>query len=231
MPEITYEPEDDASMSGINPDSNYGAGTSLWVGVAYFGGNKSDFFRAIMDFDVSDLAGETIVTARLERYVYDIIGEAGATAQIMRCTRPGDWVESQVTWNNYKTGSSWTAGGGDVDVSNPPPVSYAEASSAGWHAISGLGGFVEDALANRGGIVSLIFRLADEVPDAGAEYVFFSTRSALNHPRLIVEYGEAAAGPSGRRLAHEPPALASRRPAREAPPTVAARPAPERRSA
>jgi hypothetical protein len=231
MPEIMYEPYADAAMSGINPDTNYGAGTSISLGVAYFGGGKSEFYRAILDFDVSDLAGESIASARLERFVYDVVGEPGAGAQIVRCTRPGAWVDSEVTWNNYKTGSAWTTPGGDLSLVAPAPVAYTEAGVTGWHAVTGLGAFVDDALANRGGIVSLVLRLADETPDASAEYVFFSTRSTLHQPRLVVEYGEAAPMPAGRRSESDVPERGGQRPAHAARPAHETRPASERRPA
>lgn len=66
--------------------------------------------------------------ARLFLYLYDFRKEAtGKTIQVLKLTRP-DWVESEATWNIYKTGSNWTTAGGDYvaeveDLPGPaPPV-------------------------------------------------------------------------------------------------------------
>jgi hypothetical protein len=48
---------------------------------------------------------------------------------LVYCLTPErDFVESQVTWNNYKTGTAWTtaggAGSGDVYPDVPPTLDY-----------------------------------------------------------------------------------------------------------
>jgi len=61
-----------------------------------------------------------------------------------------------VTWNKYDGVNAWTTGGGDTDAGLN--FAYTEASTTGEHTITGLLTLVEDALANRDGIVSMILR-------------------------------------------------------------------------
>ena len=81
-----------------------------------------------------------------------------------------------MTWNEYELSTLWTVAGGDYDPVTPAPVAYTEATEVGFHEIAGLKELVKDALASRGGIVSIIVRADDEAP--------LSTKLASWHDRL-----------------------------------------------
>src|SRR5438552_1051009 len=74
------------------------------------------------------------------------------TEKLDRVTR-ADWDYLTATWNQYKAGSNWTSIGGDVDAAVPGELSYASPGAYGPYAIPGLGPYVSDAIANRGGLV------------------------------------------------------------------------------
>ncbi len=191
MPELTLLPVRDSKMQGtpeFAQELNYGSATSLRHIVLYSGETKTAWERTIVDFDVSELAEATIIAAKLVREITSVASGAGPEAKLSRCTRAGEWVESQVTWLQYETGADWTDGGGDLDDTGPPAaLTYDEPTVTGEHEIAGLLPFVEDAVESWGGIVSLITRLSDEAPDVDAGATWF----AKGHPqswRLVVEY-------------------------------------------
>ena len=177
MSGFTAYPQRDSQMVGVPvaaKDTNYGANPIAGVRAFYFGGDKATLTREIVNFDVSPLSGRTVTAAKL--IVVLSLANVSATAIISRCTRPADWVESEVTWNDYKVATPWTDGGGDFDDSGPPAsVSYATHGSIDTEfEITGLIDFATDALDNRSGIVSLILRLDDEDPGSTEGEVLYT---------------------------------------------------------
>lgn len=105
----------DAYLREINPDTNYGTGTTIYIQ------NTADFIRkSLLEFDISELpAGATLISATLELYYSGFANDpVGLTAWAYKQIHT-DWVEAEATWNIYKTGSSWTAAGGDYVTSDP----------------------------------------------------------------------------------------------------------------
>jgi hypothetical protein len=116
------------------------------------------------------------------------------SGRLSRCTRT-DWVELEVTWNNYKAGTPWTAGGGDFDDIGPPAkIDYEEPDAAGIFENTGLAGWVTDALNNRGGILTLIVRLVDESSTPGTRQWDVKPRTDASPPKLEVDYTPAPGG-------------------------------------
>lgn len=219
MPEQTFLPVRDSKMQGIPEFAqalNYGGAPTLRHVVLYAGGGKSTWERTIVDFDVAEISEAKILGAKLVREI-TLLSNGGHQARLSRCTRPGEWVESEVTWLRYKAGADWTDNGGDFDDTGPPAVlTYDEPTITGEHEIGGLLAFVEDAIESRGGIVSLITRLSDETPDVDTGATWYS-REGLQSWRLVVEYAPPDAGRrstprSSRRRSMTP--RASSRPAR-----------------
>ncbi|MDP3768699.1 MAG: DNRLRE domain-containing protein, partial [Dehalococcoidia bacterium] len=192
----TYATKD--SFMSATPASeksiNYGALTVVEHGIDYAGPDKSVWRRALGNFDVAPLSGRTINSAKLVRRMVFIAGSP-VSARVSRCTRPADWVESEVTWLNYKSGSAWTAGGGDYDDVTPVKVDYTEASGNGEHEITGLAAFVTDALNNRSGIVSVIMRLVEESPGVDQYYQWRAKEyGGRDRWRLVVDHSGAPIG-------------------------------------
>lgn len=172
MATITVIPQFDSMMEGISaPDTNYGSTPFTGARAVYAGENKTFLYHAIGNFVVGAVAGDTINSASLWLY---ITGDPDGTplCNIERCTRPRDWIEDEVTWNDYSTGNAWTGAGGDVDATTPAAVQFNLAASTGWQEVTGLKGHVDDAIASRFSDVSLILSLEDEDPGANAGHLW-----------------------------------------------------------
>lgn len=209
MAQLTVTPTIDSYMNFISPDTNYGSDTQIKQGVFIAGANKQYLNRAIVNFDVSAISSQAVITqAKMQRNL-SLVENTNQSVRIARCTRPTEWTQSGVTWNKYDGVNNWVTGGGEYDDVTPAAVSYVEAGQIGLHEIFGLGGFVEDALTNRAGIVSLIFRNEDEAPTETQR----STWLAGSFWKLIIDYnlsGELGRlDPSG-----EGPGPGARRPVR-----------------
>ncbi len=111
------------------------------------------------------------------------------TEKLDRVTR-ADWDYLTATWNQYKAGSNWTSIGGDVDAVTPGELSYASPGGYGDFAIAGLGPYVSDAIANRGGLVLLRTNHATE--NSGITQFHTCATSASGRPRLRVDYRSSA---------------------------------------
>ena len=193
MPELTFGAVSDASMNQRKPNQNYGANVALTHQVSYDVVGKTAWYRTIGNFDVSVLAGATINAAKLVRELFSLTN-GGQEAKLSRCTRPSEWTEGGVTWNRYDGVNDWSNVGGDHDETGPPAaISYSEPTVAGPHEVQGLEDFVEDALEQRGGMVSLITFLADEDPGVTTQMLWRSKEHGADVWRLVVDYEPPAA--------------------------------------
>ncbi|MCL6611599.1 MAG: DNRLRE domain-containing protein [Peptococcaceae bacterium] len=83
---------------------------NYWYGTAW------DTSRLLFQFDMSALpANASIMWATLYLFWFSQDASKGKTISyaVKRLTR-SDWLENEVTWNSYKTGSAWTTPGGDT---------------------------------------------------------------------------------------------------------------------
>jgi hypothetical protein len=211
MAQLIVNPAIDSTMDYVSLDTNYGQSSTIGQGVLIAGGQKGALRRAIANFDVSAIPVAAVITqAKLQRTL-TLADPSPHSVRIARCTRPTQWTENGVTWNKYDGVNAWTTGGGDYDDATPAAVSYVEAVAPGPHEITGLGGFVRDALDLRNGIVSLLLRNGNEAPAVSER----STWLAATFWHLVIDYNVTAE--PGRRSALV--AARSRRPsAPRAPP-------------
>jgi hypothetical protein len=187
---LTIYPAADSFLQFQSPDTNFGSNESMQEGAFYAGGAKAVLCRTIANFDVSAIASRTITAAKIIRTVWSRTG-SGEPATVYRCTRPSTWTEGGVTWKKYDGTNNWTTAGGDMDGATPTPVGYTLPGSTGEMEITGLAGFVTDAIASRGNIVSMIFRLDDEGPGSTQWHLWHSGEAvpSTGHPwRLVVEH-------------------------------------------
>lgn len=118
----------DIYVYSLGPTTNYDGNQVYGVGL-YADGAE----RALFQFDLGDItAGATITACVLRLQVTAPLGTptAGKIARFIRT----DWVENQVTWNDYKTGTPWTTAGiaGDgTDYTSTNQVSYTAPTGAG----------------------------------------------------------------------------------------------------
>lgn len=160
MAVITIVATRDTHLHSGFQDASQESPTFIVHGFDYVGDVKSGAIRALVNFDLSAIAASTVNTALLRRTIRGIGGAGGTNGRLSRCTRPADWVEAEATWRNYRAGNAWTTAGGDFDDAGPPAaVTYTEPIATGLHTITGLAALAQDALDNRGNLLSLITRI------------------------------------------------------------------------
>jgi len=104
----------DLFIYGNNPTSNYNATEPLATGKH---ANGTGPRRWPMDISTPSDPGGTITDVEVEittNYVYN--GGGGAFILDVHELTRSDWVDSQATYNIYKTGSNWTTAGGDFSA-------------------------------------------------------------------------------------------------------------------
>ena len=101
MRSVTIPASADTLISYAAPTTNYGTAVGFQCTPL-----ASSLCHALLSFNL--LVGLpsvfTVVFAKLRLYTYAVF--AARTIAAYRCLRT-DWVETQATWNIYKTGSSW----------------------------------------------------------------------------------------------------------------------------
>lgn len=174
-----------------SPTSNYGTATDLRVSQ---GGEKA---RSWFEFDISAIpAGQVITSATLSLYYSSYIGTnpSGQTVWAYKLIRI-DWVESEVTWNIYKTGSSWTTAGGDYVTSDPSGGSTTFPGAGGAWLTWNVTDIVQDAYDSEDS-VEILIRYNDESPTSYARAFLNSKENASNKPKLTVVYETPAVPPT-----------------------------------
>lgn len=105
-------PTSDTYIDQQNPTTNFGSSVDLAVGETWLSAGWGR--HALMTFDISHLSGKVIGSAVLSLFRVDVNAVAGATfvintlraRRVMRSYNP-----TQVTWNQWQTGSNWTTAG------------------------------------------------------------------------------------------------------------------------
>lgn len=169
MATYSENPSKDATISSNNADTNYGSETYLALNAAV-----SATWYTLIEFDISSLGTNQLIsvaTLNLNRYP-----SGDDTVTIYRLLRT-DWVEAEVTWNSYKSGSVWSTAGGDYDTL----ISKSFTPAVGDNSVDVLE-LVRDAHA-RGLNVELL------LTSSVKEYrYFYSSESESNKPSLDITY-------------------------------------------
>ncbi len=200
------------------------------TGMLLIGQTKAVMRRSLTLFDVFGVAAEgrplladdVLLDARLECEVIGMSGPAGFACSLERISRL-DWDYVTAEWNHYRVATAWTSPGGDVGAT-PPAVAYASPLAMGAFVIPGVLPFVADAVANRGGMVHLRHKAADEV--TGHYFALAASPTRSDRIRLRVAYESAEPSPIDRPRAGDAgtaPEAASR-PARAIPSAKPAQP-------
>jgi hypothetical protein len=90
---VVLVPVADATVWQGNPGSDYGSSNELTVGFA------TGWCSTLIEFDLSPLAGTTIIDATLWLKCWDLLGSVPAE-DICSGRNNADWNESYVIWNN-----------------------------------------------------------------------------------------------------------------------------------
>ena len=179
----------DTYIASSAPTTNNGSATVFAVGE---NNTASSVARGLLQFDLSGLPNDlTVVSATLSLWVS---ADHSNNARLMSAyaIRPGrDWVETQATWNIFKTSNNWgTAGAGnttsDIIGTSIGSVSVANNLTAGTQV---------DIVLDPAAVQSMRWldyygfelQMATEVDD---RYDFVSSDNATSgqRPRLVIEY-------------------------------------------
>jgi len=188
-PTLTVQPPTkDDCINSYYPTTNYGSDTYLSLG-----DRAERIRRAILEFDISELPACNLNSATLSMYYYTWAGDnaVGKTVWAYKLTRT-DWVELESTWNIYKTGSDWAAGGGDYVTSSPSGGSTTfPADTDAWMNWNVLA-IVQDAYDSSNPAEFLVKFSAETYSsvDDSIPY-FYSKEYAVDpdlNPKLVIEY-------------------------------------------
>lgn len=194
MATLSVQPTKDAYGVSNVPNDNYGS--ELDVRLRDYSVSVE---RAFLHFDISALpAGAIVSAATFSLYYYseDLVDALGKAVKAYKLTR-ADWVEGEVTWNNYKSGSAWSAAGGDFVTTDPAGGSDTMPTAPGWIDFD-VKAIVEDAVANVSKQVHLLVKYDAENLDVthfSGSSLYSRTGSPGDttlRPKLVITYTEPA---------------------------------------
>ncbi|TDO23585.1 Ig-like domain-containing protein [Sediminibacterium goheungense] len=163
--------------------------------------------KPLMKFDLSTIAtNATVNSATLKLYVTSGTSFLNATLSPIQATifaLTKDWVENEATWNNYKTGSAWSAGGAGTDdysslVTNPSlpgtAPTYTLTLAAQSEMNASIGSLVSSWVSTPANNKGLIIVPKTSIGAIGGGIHFFSREAstASLRPQLEVNYSTPA---------------------------------------
>ena len=151
---IVLRPISDTYVNSYYPDGNYGDEESLFV----HAGTTTK--RTYLQFDLGDIAPETVATATL-RLLYGQAAPSGTLLDLHK-VEEDTWDEASLTWRNMPAFEALPLGTAGVELGRTEVV---------WSLPTSL--FVSDA----NGRVSLLLKLQDE--ELSGTATFFSKESTL----------------------------------------------------
>lgn len=166
--------QDSYFRSGV-PDGNYGSASSLVLA-------DSDYYRAIIKVDLSAYAGMIPTYAKFAVYAF------GDSSDINWYRVKRGWEESQVTWNSYTTGNSWTGAGCEHEDDREQTSQNALPKTSVDFGYNDFICLSESVALDIGSYFSII--VIDET--SLSEILFKSTESSSGRPQFYMEYTEAA---------------------------------------
>ncbi len=148
---------------------------------------SNELMRTFMKWDFGDVS--TLNTATLRLWLFAPAITEVLSTDIVRVTR-SDWTETGVTWNEYKSGFSWTTPGGDFTAVDKVTKVQNFTTGVGNYALTwDLTTLAQDALDNRSGVLDIMLKFTTE-PGAGLQSFLFASRSNIfvgdNTPQLIL---------------------------------------------
>jgi alkaline phosphatase len=163
---------DDAQISADSPSTNYGAVNPINVDGATPHAHAVIKFPNIFGSGPSQVPSGAVITSATLKI------NCTNTGNIMKLYRlTEDWVESEVTWNNRKSGTAWT-GAGAQGGSNAGVAIDGDCTALGWRTID-ITQFVQEwsSGASNYGLVLI---------DSGTDGVDFASSESANPPLLTV---------------------------------------------
>jgi hypothetical protein len=172
----------DAYIHSKNPDTNYGTSQTL---LCRDGG--AGIFRPLLAFDLSSIPDNALLTTVTLTLAVNNDGGMEATDDVKAYRLKRNWVESQVTWNDYSSGNSWqTAGAAGANDR--------ESSHVGIHENYQTGSSSIDLTFSPTSKADLDLGYGWIIPEAGnndsVDFCSSDNTTAANRPKLTIEYTE-----------------------------------------
>jgi hypothetical protein len=108
----------------------YNMGTETYLYLENWGTGTSYPRRAYIYFTMPSAPASSTTITSIKLFLYkntNYISSGSYYYEIHELTRD-DWSESYITWNRYKSGTSWTTAGGDYSATVIDKISHATAS-------------------------------------------------------------------------------------------------------
>ncbi|WP_270568073.1 DNRLRE domain-containing protein, partial [Clostridium beijerinckii] len=183
MPTIFISPTDDAYISLLNPNANFGLSGDLFTGMFI---QVGDVYRSLLKFDLSSIPpGSYVSNASLNLFVYrnDVPDWAQLPQTVRVYTNSSNFTESTVTWNtapiaNFTPYSITITNG---DVGNNISIDITDI----------VNGWINGSIPNNGITLIGIENLMDTIIG------YFSKEWPLQTQRPFLSVTFAASGPTG----------------------------------
>ena len=189
---LTIKPSTaDSYLDDFFVDRNYGTYPSLEL-QAWEGAHR----RFVLKFDFSALPDGAIISSTVLSVYYwaghvppgpepgwpDLTGEAIGVYEL---TQTG-WVETEVTWNSYKTGNAWDVAGGDYTTMGG--ASTAVPSGYGWMSWDVLD-LARHFQSSHGKVANFLIKIVNETsrPDMLRWALFKSNQGVPTSIRPVLE--------------------------------------------
>lgn len=192
MTTYTSQPDETTGVDayirdGTSADINYGASSAIFVGES---NAAAAIYRGLIKFDLSSLAGATILSAGIYITPYVDYSDNTRALRVFRLLRA--WTESGVTWNKYDGVNAWGTSGGfnatDCEQTDIGSVSILATQTLDTPILISLDAakvqeWVDGVLANNG----LLLKMDTETNDMFG-YASSSYATANLRPQLVIGY-------------------------------------------
>lgn len=178
----------DTYMASDGATTNYGTSGALYVGEMETG---LSYRRSLIKFDLTSIAGQTIISAKLRLYNSEDYAAESGTLSVYRVLKA--WTEAGCTWNKYDGSSDW----GTAGCSNTTTDREADAIGTLAFTATASGDWVEVTLDaakvqewNDGTLTNNGILLKMNTEDADCQV--FHSSDDTNDPQLVVELASGA---------------------------------------
>lgn len=191
MPTLSGDVSADTRLTGFGGLETFNWGTADDLDVGEFKA-AAELYRSLVKFDLSSIPTNAVVSsANLQ--LYDGAEDHSDNTRTMRCYRiRRAWVETEVTWNIWKTGNSWTTPGcgdttNDREATDIGSISMPATEVLGYVTItltnSAVQEWISGDFANNGVLLQM-----DTEADDGHRFWSREKNAAAHPPQFTVIY-------------------------------------------
>ena len=144
----TINPAADTYIQSYAATTNYGAGSTLWLGQRDAGGN---LYHGLFEYDVSAFTKPADIVAATFELTEGFSSGSAHTMTIARLTQ--SFTEVGATWNTYDGSNAWTTAGAAADAATTEPT---YTLTLGDDVVVDIKDLVVDAILRRSGTLRLV---------------------------------------------------------------------------